>query len=86
MMPFLMISALLGSLLLAFNYPLFLALAAVQLCAYLLAGWELLCKPARSHKLCKLLAYLVGGHIAGLIGTLRYLLRLDKGHWKKINS
>ncbi|MFT6926250.1 MAG: cellulose synthase/poly-beta-1,6-N-acetylglucosamine synthase-like glycosyltransferase [Psychromonas sp.] len=86
MMPFLMIIALLGSLLLAFESTLFMLLAGLQIGAYSVAGWELLCKPVNSHKLCRLLAYLVGGHIAGLIGTLRYLLRLDKGHWKKNNS
>lgn len=86
MMPFLMIIALVGSLLLAFEYAFFMLLAGLQIGAYLLASWELLCKPVNSHKLCRLLAYLVGGHIAGLIGTLRYLLRLDKDHWKKTNS
>jgi cellulose synthase/poly-beta-1,6-N-acetylglucosamine synthase-like glycosyltransferase len=85
MMPFLMIIALIGSLLLAFDYALFILLVGLQIGAYLLASWELLCKPVKSHKLSKLLAYLIGGHIAGLIGTLGYLLRLDKGHWKKAN-
>ena len=86
MMPFLMIASLSGSLLLAFEYQLFLILAMLQLCAYALAAWELLYKPAKSNKLCKLLAYLVSGHFASLIGTGRYILRLDKGRWKKINS
>ena len=86
MMPFLMIAALLGSLFQATEYPLFVLFALLQLGAYLLAGWELLYKPANSNKLCKLLAYLVGGHLAGLVGTLRYILRLDKGRWKKISS
>lgn len=86
MMPLLMLISLLGSLLLAPEYLLFLVLAVLQSCAYLLAGWELLYKPAKSNKLCKLLAYLVAGHCANLIGTLRYILRLDKGIWKKINN
>lgn len=86
MMPFLMICALLGSLLLAFEHPLFLILALMQLGAYSLAAWQIIYNPAASHKIFKLLAYLVSGHIAGLIGTLRYLLRLDKGRWKKIKS
>ncbi|WP_028863920.1 glycosyltransferase family 2 protein [Psychromonas aquimarina] len=85
LMPFLMISTLLGSLLLAADYLLFTALAGLQLFTYLLASWELLYKPQQSNKISKLLAYLVGGHIAGLIGTLRYALRLDKGRWTKIN-
>lgn len=85
MMPFLMIITLLGSLILAANYVLFIALSVVQLCAYLLASWELLYQPSNSNKISKLLGYLVAGHIANGIGTLRYILRLDKGHWKKIN-
>ena len=85
-MPFLMIFSLLGSLYLAFTYQVFAAFAALQLFAYLLACWHLFCAPKKSNKVCKLLAYLVSGYFASLIGTLRYLLRLDKGHWKKINS
>jgi cellulose synthase/poly-beta-1,6-N-acetylglucosamine synthase-like glycosyltransferase len=86
MMPFLMMIAFIGSLLLAFESTLFILLASLQICAYSVASRELLCKPIKSDKISKLLAYLVSGHIAGLIGTLRYLLRLDKGHWKKNNS
>ena len=84
LMPFLMILALLGSLLLAPNYLSFMVLAALQLIAYAMAAWQLYFKPQHCNKVSRLLAYLVGGHLAGLIGTLRYLLRLDKGHWKKI--
>jgi len=85
MMPFLMILALLGSLILAFDYSSFMVLAILQLTAYGMAGWQLYFKAKDCNKVSKLLAYLVSGHLAGLIGTLRYLLRLDKGHWKKIN-
>jgi len=53
--------------------------------AYLMAAWQLHVKSPHCNRVSKLLAYLVAGHSAGLIGTLRYLLRLDKGHWKKIN-
>ena len=85
LMPFLMLFALLGSLLLAVNYLTFSVLAALQLLAYGMAVWQLYFKSEHANKVSKLLAYLVGGHLAGLIGTMRYLLRLDKGHWKKIN-
>ncbi|WP_413701773.1 hypothetical protein ACLKMH_09640 [Psychromonas sp. KJ10-10] len=85
MMPFLMLIALFGSLVLAFEYWVFLALAALQVSAYLLAIWQLLYKPSPSNRLCKLLGYLVSGHVASAIGTVRYILRLDKGHWKKAN-
>jgi len=85
LMPFLMIFTLLGSLVLAANYITFQILAGLQVIAYFLAGWQLYFKSKQSNKISKLLAYLVGGHIAGLVGTIRYLLRLDKGHWTKMD-
>ncbi|GLS91289.1 glycosyl transferase [Psychromonas marina] len=86
LMPFMMITSLLGSLWLAADYWLFMLLAIIQLSAYCIATYQLIRKPKNSHKVSKLLAYLVSGHIAGLIGTLRYLFRLDKGHWTKTSS
>lgn len=85
LMPFLMIITLSGSLLLAPTYLIFMALAAIQTIAYGLAAWQLYFQSTQCNKVSKLLAYLVGGHLAGLIGTLRYLFRLDKGHWTKAN-
>ena len=86
LMPLLMILTLLGCIALSPHDDLFFALAVMQSCGYLLAAWELVYKPKSSPKICKLLGYLVGGHCASLIGTLRYLLRLDKGHWQKFNG
>jgi cellulose synthase/poly-beta-1,6-N-acetylglucosamine synthase-like glycosyltransferase len=84
LMPFLMIAALICSLLLAFDYGFFLLLAIVQVLAYFLAAWEMLYKPANSHKVSQILAYIVGGHMAGFIGTLSYILR--KHPYKHINQ
>ena len=86
LMPFLMITALLGCLLLAPNNLFFMALAIFQILAYVLAAWQLYFPSKHANRISKLLAYLVSGHIAGLVGTLRYLLHLDKGTWTKINS
>lgn len=83
-MPFLMIMSLLGCLVLAQNYMLFLVFSLLQLILYSLAGWQLLTKSKNSNKVSRLLGYLVGGHIAGLIGTVRYLLRLNHRAWNKI--
>ncbi|WP_022941048.1 glycosyltransferase family 2 protein [Psychromonas hadalis] len=83
-MPFLMIFSLLGSLLLAQSLLLFLVLAILQIVLYSLASWQLLIKPKNSNKVSRLLGYLVGGHIAGLIGTMHYLLRLDDMRWTKV--
>jgi len=84
LMPFLMIFSLVGSLLLSIDYLLFAFLAIIQVFAYLLAGWCLLFCSKRSNRLIEALAYLVGGHTAGLVGTLRYLFGLERGHWKRV--
>jgi len=86
LMPFFMIMALIGSLLLSLNHLFFMVLTSLQLLAYSLAAWQLCFQSQQSNKVSKLLAYLVGGHIAGLIGSIRYLLQLDKGPWKKVDS
>lgn len=85
LMPFLMVLSLIGCLLLASNYIVFQVLSALQLIAYGLAVWQLCFKREQANKVSKLLAYIVGGHLAGLIGTIRYILRLDKGHWTKMD-
>ena len=84
LMPFLMLTALIGSLLLSLNSPLFAFIAAIQLLAYSLAGWHILFQPKQANKITEALAYLVSGHIAGLVGILRYLFGLEKGHWKRV--
>ena len=84
LMPFLMIIALIGCLMLAGDHAQFKTLAALQLLAYLLAGWQILWQPGRSHRIIKALAYLVSGHVAGLVGTLRYLCGFERGRWKRV--
>jgi cellulose synthase/poly-beta-1,6-N-acetylglucosamine synthase-like glycosyltransferase len=84
LMPFLMIIALIGCLVLAGDHVLFKALAALQLLVYLLAGWHILWQPSQSHRIIKTLAYLVSGHVAGLVGTLRYLGGFERGRWKRV--
>jgi len=86
LMPFVMLISLLGSLLLASQYTIFMLLTVIQLLAYSIAVLQIYFNPQPSNKVFKLLGYFVSGHVAGLIGTIRYLLRLDKGHWTKINN
>jgi len=90
LMPFLMIIALAGSLMLSTDYLLFALLAILQSLAYLLAMWQILFQilfcPGWSNRLSRTLAYLVGGHFAGLIGTLRYLGGLERGRWKRVDE
>ncbi len=86
LMPFLMIIALIGSVMLASSFILFAILAVLQLLAYLLAGWQVLAQPKQSHRAIQILAYLISGHAAGLIGSLRYLSGLERGRWKRVKS
>ena len=86
LMPFLMIVALIGSILLSASYLLFTLLAILQLTAYGLAFWQILVQPKKSNRVIKTLAYLTSGHIAGLIGTLRYLFGFERGVWKRVKS
>ena len=85
LMPFLMLMTLVGSLLLT-NHLFFLVLAIFQGCVYGVAGWCLLTNPKHSSRYVKAVAYLVAGHLAALMGGIRYLCGLEKGHWKRVNS
>jgi len=84
LMPYLMITTFFGSAILAGNYILFAILASLQSLAYLLAGWQILLRPKRSPRLMRVLAYLVSGHAAGLVGSIRYLIGLERGRWKPV--
>jgi len=69
-MPFLMLSSLFGSLMLAPGSWPFAVLGIGQLLLYGMAA---------SH-------YLVSGHIQGLLGVVRYLAGLERGRWQRVNS
>ncbi len=86
LMPFLMIITLIGSVMLASDFILFAILSALQLLAYLLAGWQVLVQPKQSHRVIQTLAYLISGHVAGMVGSLRYLSGLERGHCKRVKS
>jgi hypothetical protein len=64
---------------------LFALLAILQIFLYLIAGWQIVFKPKQSNRVMQALAYLIRGHIAGLIGALRYMFGLERGCWKRVN-
>ena len=86
LMPFLLLTSLVGSLLLAGDHLLFAVIAAGQLFVYSLAAWQMIWQPTTTHRHIKTLAYLVSGHLAGLIGAIRYLLGLENGRWKRVQT
>lgn len=40
----------------------------------------------KAGKAMKLVHYLVAGHLAGLIGSMRYLLGMENGHWQRVSQ
>ena len=83
-MPLLMLVALCGSWLLRDQSWFFLFAAWSQVALYTVAGLELMLKPSYFPKLFKTLGYIVGGHVAGLMGSLDYMLRSERKAWKRV--
>jgi len=86
LMPFLMLISLIGSIMLAPYHLAFVLLAGVQILLYVLAGLQLTVMTQSDNKLLKVLAYLVSGHLAGLVGALSYLFTDTKTPWKPVYS
>ncbi|WP_394144004.1 glycosyltransferase family 2 protein [Vibrio atypicus] len=82
--PYLMIACLITSICLS-QYLVFMAALVTQLVIYCIAYLAYLFPYMFSHKICKLLLYVVAGHIANFIGGLRYLLGLETGRWSRVN-
>lgn len=83
-MPFLMLTALIGSALLAPENLFFAIAAGGQATLYgLVMLWSLTGYQPKS-RLCRALAYLVAGHTANAIGTLRYITGFEKGRWQRV--
>jgi lipopolysaccharide/colanic/teichoic acid biosynthesis glycosyltransferase/cellulose synthase/poly-beta-1,6-N-acetylglucosamine synthase-like glycosyltransferase len=85
-MPWLMLLALIGSLLLAPMYPVFMALAVAQLFGYTLALLPIINPGWQNQRLIKSLNYLVVGHCAGLIGSWRYLTGKTGKRWQRVSE
>lgn len=79
-MPLLMLSSLFGSLILAFYSPLFTLVAGAQLSLYAVALWAHMSRSENINTIAKALHYLVVGHTASFIGSMRYF-RNTKTHW-----
>ena len=85
-MPFLMITAFIGSLYFISFHWLFTVAALGQLSLYfsVLIWW--ITKRIPKHALAQSLHYLVAGHCANFIGSLRYILGLEKKAWSRVTS
>jgi cellulose synthase/poly-beta-1,6-N-acetylglucosamine synthase-like glycosyltransferase len=81
--PFLLVILLLGSGLLAPSEPVFAALFLAQILVYGMAFTVQRIGPERVAAPLQAVHYLVQGHLASLVGAMRYLLRLERGRWKR---
>ena len=86
LVPALMLMAWVGSALLA-SGSIFFAIAAVgQTVLYGLAALRAVFPRLPWPRPISALTYLVSGHIAGIIGAVRYLAGLDRGGWRRVQN
>tara|TARA_Y100001960_G_C14683689_1_gene832597 strand:+ start:175 stop:1362 length:1188 start_codon:yes stop_codon:yes gene_type:complete len=82
--PYLMIACLVSSAMLI-EQPLFSLALIAQLAIYSLAFLSYQFPFIFRHKVCKLILYIVAGHVANFVGGVRYLLGIESGKWSKLN-
>lgn len=82
-MPFLLLFLLAGSGVLAWDSWFFRLLFLLQVVVYLMAFVVQGVGPDRVPWPLQALHYLVQGHVVGLVGSLRYMLGLERGRWRR---
>lgn len=83
--PYLLILCFVSSILLM-DSPLFMVALTAQIALYSLAILSYLMPYIFSHRVCKLVLYIVAGHCANFIGGLRYLFGLESGKWSRVDQ
>ncbi len=95
LMPLILLAQLIICLLLALSYDSFALFSLLQVFGISLARLSLLLpddaldRPPvlrAVSKPLKLVFYLINGYYSCLIGTFRYLLKLDRGHWQSVSK
>jgi len=85
-MPILILVQLLLCILLATHSLIFLTLSSLQLLGFFIA-WLSGYLPQKSmHKYANILFYLANGYRCSLVGIVRYMLGLERGHWSSVTS
>lgn len=84
LMPFVLVVLFAGSVALAAASWLFAAATLPQVAVYGLAAFRALRPAWSAPRAIELIHYVVSGHVAGLIGGVRYLLGLDRGPWRRV--
>ena len=81
--PFLLLLVFMGCLALAPSSAFFASMLAGQCLVYGIALYRQAILPRPAPALVATIHYLVGGHMAGLIGALRYMFGLERGRWSR---
>jgi cellulose synthase/poly-beta-1,6-N-acetylglucosamine synthase-like glycosyltransferase len=83
-MPYLMLMCLIGSALLASVSIFFSIVFLLQVGGYLSALLRAFVFKKSQSRYLNILHYIAAGHTANLVGSIRYLIGLEKGHWVKV--
>ena len=82
-MPFILLSLLVSSAFLMTKLPLYLLFFSLQSVVYILVALVNQMGIEIQNSIIKWVDYIVTGYWAGLIGSSRYLLGMDKGSWNR---
>ena len=82
--PYLMLLCIATSALLH-DYTLFRTLFFTQLLLFAIAAAGSLIPRLKNWKPINLITYLIAGHLANLLGGLKYLVGLESGRWTRVN-
>jgi len=85
-MPLLILVQLLLSILLANHSQIFIALSSLQLFGFFIAWLSCYLPQNSMHKYANILFYLANGYRCSLVGIVRYMLGLERGHWSSVTS
>jgi cellulose synthase/poly-beta-1,6-N-acetylglucosamine synthase-like glycosyltransferase len=84
LMPYFLMMAFIGSIMLSWHSILFLGLSIMQTILYALSMYIIAFSPRRMPKILHTVAYIVSGYFAISIGNARYILGLEKGPWHRV--
>jgi len=85
-MPLLIFIQLLLCTLLATYSLIFLTLSSLQLLGFFIAWLSGFLPQKSMHKYANILFYLANGYRCSLLGIVRYMLGLERGHWSSVTS
>lgn len=84
LMPYFLMMAFIGSIILSWHSILFLGLSIIQTMLYAVSTYIIAFSPSRTPKILHTIAYIVSGYFAISVGNARYILGLEKGPWHRV--